>query len=244
MFEQSLVVETGQGRKGWTFAASVAAELLGISGLALLPLLYTQALPAVQDVMLRLPLPPPPAAPEHLAPSRPRRPMPRVFSGIEAPVHIPDRIAAIVEQPIAPELPGGSAGRGVPGGIGEPAGSGFAIPIPAAPPPKPVAEKKTPAVPPKRLIIGSNVQEAKLLKRVIPVYPMLARSARISGVVKLVGVIAPDGTIQQLQVISGHPLLVRAALDAVRQWVYRPTLLNGTPVEVVAPIEVVFTLGQ
>ncbi|HLJ18216.1 MAG TPA: energy transducer TonB [Bryobacteraceae bacterium] len=72
----------------------------------------------------------------------------------------------------------------------------------------------------------------------------MARAARISGIVKLVGVIAKDDTIQQLQVVSGHPLLVRAALDAVRLWVYRPTLLNGAAVEVIAPIEVVFTLGE
>ena len=85
---------------------------------------------------------------------------------------------------------------------------------------------------------------AKVVRRILPVYPPLARQARVSGNVKLLGVISKDGTIQQLQVISGHPLLVNAALDAVRQWVYRPTLLNGEPVEVVAPIDVNFTLAQ
>ena len=89
-----------------------------------------------------------------------------------------------------------------------------------------------------------GVQTAKLVKKIIPEYPPLAKTARISGVVHLLGVIAKDGTIQNLQVIGGHPLLARAALEAVRQWVYQPTLLNGQPVEVIAPIDVNFTLGQ
>ena len=83
-----------------------------------------------------------------------------------------------------------------------------------------------------------------LLKKVVPIYPSLARQARVSGTVQLIGVIAKDGTIQQLQVVGGHPLLVKAAVDAVRQWIYRPTLLNGQAVEVIAPIDVIFTLGQ
>lgn len=84
---------------------------------------------------------------------------------------------------------------------------------------------------------------AKLVKRVIPEYPSLAKTARVSGVVHLIGVIAKDGTIQHLQLISGHPILARAAMEAVRQWVYQPTLLNGQPVEVIAPIDVNFTLS-
>ena len=92
--------------------------------------------------------------------------------------------------------------------------------------------------------VGGDVQNAKLLKKVIPVYPPLARQARVSGTVQLIGVIAKDGTIQQLQIVSGHPLLVKSALDAVRQWIYRPTLLNGQAVEVIAPIDVIFTLSQ
>lgn len=85
---------------------------------------------------------------------------------------------------------------------------------------------------------------AKLLKKVIPAYPALAKGARVSGVVRLLGVIAKDGTIQNLQLISGHPLLAHAAMEAVSQWIFQPTLLNGQPVEVVAPIDVNFTLGQ
>jgi len=84
---------------------------------------------------------------------------------------------------------------------------------------------------------------AKLVRKVLPEYPQIARAARISGTVRLIGTIAKDGTIRNLEIVSGHPLLARAAIQAVEQWVYRPTLLNGKPVEVVAPIEVNFTLG-
>jgi len=85
--------------------------------------------------------------------------------------------------------------------------------------------------------VGGDVQAAKLVKKVTPLYPQMARQVRVSGTVELIGVIAKDGTIQQLQVVSGHPLLVKAALDAVRQWIYSPTLLNGQAVEVIAPIK-------
>jgi protein TonB len=85
---------------------------------------------------------------------------------------------------------------------------------------------------------------AKLIRQVVPQYPALARTARISGVVHLIGTIAKDGTIRDLQLVDGHPMLARAAMEAVEQWVYEPTLLNGEPVEVIAPIEVNFTLGR
>jgi len=94
------------------------------------------------------------------------------------------------------------------------------------------------------VLVGGDVQAAKLIKRVVPVYPRPASEFRISGTVHLLGIIAKDGTIQRLQVLSGHPLLRQAALDAVSQWVYRPTVLNGQPVEVEAPIDVIFTLSR
>jgi len=88
------------------------------------------------------------------------------------------------------------------------------------------------------------VQAAKIVRQVTPVYPPLARQTRISGIVRLEAVISLNGSIESLQVMSGHPLLTRAALDAVRQWVYQPTLLNGEPVEVVTQIEVNFKLAE
>jgi protein TonB len=91
--------------------------------------------------------------------------------------------------------------------------------------------------------LGGNVEEARLANRVQPVYPALARQARITGVVVLHAIIAKDGTISQLEVISGHPLLVQSALDAVKQWRYQPEVLNGDPVEVDTTITVTFQLG-
>jgi protein TonB len=111
-----------------------------------------------------------------------------------------------------------------------------------------IAPPATKATPPPAatgpLHVSGGVQMAKLVKQVIPVYPQLAKNARISGVVHLVGIIAKDGSIRNLQLIGGHPLLARAALDAVAQWIYKPTLLSGEPVEVICPIDVTFTLSH
>jgi len=105
----------------------------------------------------------------------------------------------------------------------------------APPPPKPAVS---------RIRQGGNVTAAMLINRVQPMYPPLARQTRISGTVRLHAIIGKNGAVQQLEVISGHPLLVQAALDAVRQWRYRPTLLNGEPVEVDTTIDVIFSLNQ
>ncbi len=95
---------------------------------------------------------------------------------------------------------------------------------------------------PRRIRVGANVQQANLIYSPKPVYPPLAKQARIQGVVRLNAVVSKEGTVENLDAASGHPLLVPAALDAVRQWVYRPTLLNGEPVEVVTVVDVNFTL--
>ena len=92
--------------------------------------------------------------------------------------------------------------------------------------------------------VGGNVQAAKLISQPKPIYPPAAKEARIQGVVQLLATIAKDGTVKDLQVILGDPLLVEAAMSAVQQWVYQPTLLNGNPVEVVTQIDVNFTLSQ
>lgn len=92
--------------------------------------------------------------------------------------------------------------------------------------------------------VGGNAQQANLVRRVTPAYPPLAKQARIQGTVRLSATINKDGTVQSLDVIDGHPLLVDAAMDAVKQWLYKPTLLNGNPVEVITQIDVNFTLSQ
>jgi protein TonB len=94
-----------------------------------------------------------------------------------------------------------------------------------------------------RYKVGGLVHLARLVHRVDPVYPPIARQARIFGAVELTGVIGIDGHIRELRVVKGHPFLAHAALEAVRQWVYEPTLLNGETVEVIAPITVNFLLN-
>ncbi len=97
---------------------------------------------------------------------------------------------------------------------------------------------------PQRIRVGGNVQNANLVSRVNPVYPPLAKQARIQGAVHFTVVIGRDGLIQNIEVISGHPLLVPAALEAVKQWTYKPTLLNSNPVEVITQVDVNFTLSE
>jgi TonB family protein len=115
-----------------------------------------------------------------------------------------------------------------------------ASPPPSPPPPPPGAGGPAP----QRIKVGSNVQAARLVTRVNPVYPALARQAQIEGVVRFTATIGKDGRIAHLQVNSGHPMLVPAAVEAVRQWVYQPTLLNGEPVEVITDVDVHFSLAN
>jgi protein TonB len=92
--------------------------------------------------------------------------------------------------------------------------------------------------------IGGGVSEANLTHRVQPLYPPLARTTHVEGTVEFTATISKEGAIENLQLVRGHPLLVNAAREAILQWRYRPTLLNGEPVEVITDIIVKFTLGQ
>jgi TonB family protein len=105
------------------------------------------------------------------------------------------------------------------------------------------AAKAAPAFP-GVIPVGGRVQNSKLVSSTQPVYPELAKSARIQGTVELAALIGPDGNVQQLSVASGHPLLRQAAIDAVKTWIYAPTLLNGSPVSVSTTVDVIFTLSQ
>jgi periplasmic protein TonB len=159
------------------------------------------------------------------------------------PARVPASILVDESEPPA-ALPPGLTGPVIPGGTGGvPWGTGSSTSlVPKLPPPKP-ARPAAPA-PPPRVTVGGFVQAAKIVHQVMPIYPPQARQARISGTVRLEAVISRGGIIQSLRVMSGHPWLAQAALDAVRQWVYRPTRLNGEPVEVLTQIEVNFKFGE
>ena len=186
--------------------------------------------------------PPPAAAPQ----VKIVKVIPRQFDAgkLMAPKVIPKEIAVIKEEELPPPSTGSVVG-GVPGGVpgGTPGGimGGIIGAVPTAAPPPPVEKK---VATPQRIRVGGNVQAANLIRRVQPVYPALAKQARIQGTVRFTAIIGKDGTIQNLQMVSGHPLLIEAARSAVSQWQYKPTLLNGEPVEVVTQIDVNFTLSQ
>lgn len=235
-------------RKAWTIPASLGLELLLVGAAVAVPFIYTEALPPVQLARFIMapssPAPPPLEPMARAAHAAATSAAPALQPVFREPSRIPTQIAAIVDEPPAPSAAVASCSNCVVGGTGAMSNMlDSLIGKPSAPAaPKAAETPKLKSVEPVR--VSKGVQEAKLIKQVIPPYPRMAVIARISGTVHLVGVIARDGTIQSLQVISGPPLLSQAALEAVRQWRYKPTLLNGETVEVIAPIDVNFILGQ
>lgn len=161
-----------------------------------------------------------------------------------APTEIPKEIPPPVDEPpivgvsgVVGGIPGGVAGGvvgGIPGGVVGGVLGGVPPPPPPPPPPKPVRREP--------IRVGGNVQESKLIKRIEPVYPELAKRARVSGVVILQVTVDEEGSVSDIRVLKGHPLLDEEAIRAVRQWKYSPTLLNGEPVPVIATVTVIFNL--
>jgi protein TonB len=251
MFEQTFV--EGTTKKTWTVLVALIGQTAFLAIAVILPMIYFDVLPKTQltSFLVAPPPPPPPPPPPAAAPAvKIVKVIPRQFDAgrLMAPKSVPKEIATIREEELPPASSGvGGVMGGIPGGVagGTPGGvlGGIINAVPTAlPPPPPPPVKVVTA--PKRITIGGNVQQAKLVRQPKPVYPPLAKQARISGVVHLAAVISKDGTIQDLKVISGHPLLIPSALEAVKQWVYQPTLLNGEPVEVSTQIDVNFTLSQ
>jgi protein TonB len=154
-------------------------------------------------------------------------------STLQAPRVIPSTVAIVKDVPLPPGVV--YAPTGVAGGTGDAMGGLLGGGGPKAPPPPPKA--------PERIVVGGNVQAAKMVRMVQPVYPAIAKAARIQGTVVLHAIISKDGVVEQLTYVSGPALLVQSAMDAVKQWQYQPTLLNGQPVEVDTVITVIFTLG-
>jgi periplasmic protein TonB len=240
MFEELVVSSphAAKTNKRWTMLVSLAFQVTFLAILLLIPLIYTEALPKAMLATLLVAPPPPPPPPPPPAQTQIVHVKPQVHlmdaGKLMAPKVIPKDVK-IIKEDAEPDM-GGAVG-GVPGGVagGSMGGviGGVIGGVPA--PPKPTQS---------RIKVGGNVTAARILNRTNPVYPPLARQTRISGTVRLHAIIAKDGTVQQLEVLSGHPLLVQAALDAVRQWRYQPTLLNGEPVEVDTTVDVIFSLNQ
>ena len=228
--------------KPWTVTLSVLVQTGIVIIMILIPLIYTEALPKqLLTTFLVAPAPPPPPPPPAAA-VKIVKPVARIIQQgkMMSPTVIPKKVNIIKEEEMPPDVgavgvvggvpggvPGGSAG-GVLGGIIGGVGSNL------PPPPKSA---------PARVRVGGNVQAASLVRQVMPLYPAIAKTAHVSGTVMLHAIISKDGTVESLEYISGPQLLMKSAMDAVRQWRYKPTMLNGEPVEVDTTISVVFTLG-
>ena len=246
MFEQSVLI-TGRTNKPWTVLASLTGELLVLSIAILTPLAYTEHLALFEWKSAAIG-PPPPRPPEPIPTRTNTHPPVGTTTSRKIFVDPPRRPLADLsnlQQQEAIALDTFSS-NGVPGSIGPAQADVSALPshifddetrLPAPPKPPEIA----PAGP---IRVSQGVQMAKLVRQVKPEYPVLAKTMRISGVVRLLGVIGKDGHIRQLQLISGNAMLTGAAIEAVRQWIYQPTLLSGEPVEVIAPIDIYFNLTQ
>jgi len=241
MFEQTFV-DGGQTKRGWSVFVSFAAQILILLVLALIPLIYTDVLPKAQLTSFLTAPPPPPPPPPPPVVIKVVKIAPKQFDAgrLMAPREIPKQVA-IIQEEVAPTVSAGVSG-GIPSGLGG-IGVGLGGLGVGAPPPPPPPEVKQAQVT-KQIRVGGNVQAANLIKKITPVYPALAKSARIQGTVRFTAIIGKDGTIQNLQLVSGHPMLVQSATEAVKQWIYKPTLLNEEPVEVITQIDVNFTLSQ
>ncbi|HEV2199219.1 MAG TPA: TonB family protein [Bryobacteraceae bacterium] len=256
MFEYSLV-PCGKANP-WPLAVACLSEAIVLTGLAVIPLLFVDTLPepALFNALMLPPVPTaPPSPPPPMVAAKPvhrTARAPRMFNpdALVSPAVVPKAVA-IINDTAPPEVdimaggvPGGIPGMaGIGGGIGL-FGNASSVAPPPPPPPLKILAPTTPppAVTPMQVSVGGDVQAALLLQRIEPIYPNLAQLGRIRGNVVLRAVIGTDGQIKNLTVVSGHPLLVQAAVRAVRQWLYRPTFLNGAPVEVITEIVVRFKL--
>jgi periplasmic protein TonB len=244
MFEDSLLESGGKlkDKRGryTSIAFLIEAVILGI--VLLIPLFITEELPNAQLVtFLVAPPPPPPPPPPAAAVQHVQHVVQTDIQDgkLRTPTRIPKKIQQIVEDTPPPSTAVQGVVGGVPGGIpgGTPGGVIGSI---LSTVPTPVPTLATPKV----VRVSSGVSQGLLIRKVQPDYPPLARQARVQGTVLLEAVIGKDGSIENLQVVSGHPMLVSAAVQAVKQWKYRPYLLNGDPVEVQTQIQVNFNLGS
>jgi periplasmic protein TonB len=246
MFSDSLLQYEGQkGRQTWATLGSFALQCAMLGVLLLIPLYFTQELPKSQLLtFLVAPPPPPPPPPAAQQVSRIMKQIESdLLSGgqLRTPTKIPTKVQMIKEEDAPPPMPSGGVVGGVPGGIPGGQLGGVIGGIVNATSNLAYIPKLQPVVP-QRIRISQGVTSGLLLRRVEPAYPVIAREARIQGNVVLKAIIDKEGNIQDLQLVTGHPMLVPAAIQAVKQWRYKPFLLNGQPVEVETTVTVIFSL--
>jgi len=242
MFEDSLIESGGRlhTKRGLTTGISFLLELILVGVLVLIPLLFTDALPRTQllTALVAPPPPPPPPPPPSAVVHVVKQVQTDIINGqLRTPTKIPQKVEMIKEDEAPPPVMAGVVG-GVPGGV--PGGSMSGVlgsvmsSIPTAVPKVAV---------PQRVRVSQGVTAGLVIRKIQPTYPPLARQARIQGSVVLQAEISKDGAIENLRLISGHPMLAPAAIEAVKQWKYKPYFLNGEPVPVETQITVNFSLS-
>ncbi|HKD10278.1 MAG TPA: TonB family protein [Bryobacteraceae bacterium] len=242
MFDQTFVEGRTRASRPFTFGASLAIQTVVVAAAVVIRIAYPEVLQPKIDTpifaSLRIAKQPPPAVKPTV--QRASKTTPRAFVG---PLRVPDRIARVVDlnaaEPDVSSVLGANVAIGSP--ILIPGLSTHAVPD-SPPPSTPVVAPKPPAQSAPTQV-SAGVQAAKLLFGPKPPYPALAKASRTQGTVKLQAIIAADGAVRDVRVLAGSPLLAMAAVDAVRQWRYQPTLLNGVAVEVLTEIDVIFNLN-
>jgi periplasmic protein TonB len=239
MFEDSLI-ESGnklKTKRGLTTSVTFILEMILVGIMVLIPLLFTEALPKAQLLtgLVAPPPPPPPPPPPAAVIKVVKIETNMINDQLRTPTKIPKKIEIVKEEEAPPQMAGvvGGVPGGVPGGsmngvIGGIVSSAAVVPT--------IHQAQ-------RVRVSQGVTQGLLVRKINPTYPPLAKQARISGAVVLQAEISKDGSIQNLHVLSGHPMLVPSALEAVKQWKYKPYILNGEPVEVETTITVNFTLA-
>jgi len=241
LFYGSLVVSGAESRPRNPWAAVGSVTLLSLLLLALvaIPLFHTDSLPKRHIVTTLLYVPSAAAAPNASRLSVPISTARHIPTNLQMPTEV-HKTQAPPSPPVNTAgglvggVPGGVVG-GVPGGVlGEVLGGTGSAPV--------LAKASAPA--PKRIRVPAHIAEVNLVHDVAPTYPPEAGRARIEGAVVLLAVIGKDGTVRDVEVKSGLPVLAQAAIEAVKQWRYRPYLVNGEPVEVDSQITISFTLSR
>jgi periplasmic protein TonB len=247
LFEDSLLEASSGQRKTRTWATifSFVLQCFLVGVLILVPLWFTDVLPK-QQLLTFLEAPPPPPPPPAASSSGVVKVV-KVASDImngqlRTPSRIPAKVQMLQEAEVPPPAVTGGVVGGVPGGVPGGQLGGVIGGILSSSSSAPKLSKTVPTV--QRVRVSQGVTKGMLIYRIEPTYPPVARLARIQGVVVLTAIISKDGTIQNLQLVSGHPMLAPAAIEAVKQWRYKPFLLNGQPVEVETTVTVTFQLLQ
>ena len=250
---QSSMIETNRmksGSKTLDIAISLLINLAVLSAPVFAGLYFTDSINLRQfaSTFLVAPLPPPPPPPAPTAVAVKALPPRRVFENagkLLAPAVIPQKVAQIKETPLSPDTDGmGGVVGGVPGGVAGGSMGGViggvigGVRTTMAPPPPKEVKSRTP------VRVGGHVREPKLISRVEPAYPALARQTHMQGTVIIDAILDEHGNVVEMKVVSGPPLLIQAAVEAVRKWRYEPTYLNDEPVAVQMNITVTFHLSQ